>query len=253
MLAAELLETLRDSVRAHLIADVPVGVLLSGGVDSAALTALAAIESSEPVRTFSIGFKEQSFNELERARLVARPVRDRSPRARAGAQRGRAAARAGRGVRRALRRLERDPDLPGLQARGRRGQGRALGGGRGRALRRLLHLRRRPHRPLRGPGGGVWRGRSWSGCRARRRKVSFDYKAKRFVRAARLPPLARHHGWKEIFSADARAELRQARPQRGVRPGQLLSRPATPRPRGPTRSPACRTSTSGSTWSTTCW
>jgi asparagine synthase (glutamine-hydrolysing) len=40
------------------------------------------------------------------------------------------------------------------------------------------------------------------------RRVSFDYKAKRFTRAAGLPPLERHHGWKEIFSADARAELR---------------------------------------------
>jgi asparagine synthase (glutamine-hydrolysing) len=39
------------------------------------------------------------------------------------------------------------------------------------------------------------------------RKASFDYKAKRFARAAHLPPLERHHGWKEIFSADARAEL----------------------------------------------
>src|SRR5207237_8934566 len=38
-------------------------------------------------------------------------------------------------------------------------------------------------------------------------RASFDYKAKRFVRAAHLPPLERHHGWKEIFSADARAEL----------------------------------------------
>ena len=39
------------------------------------------------------------------------------------------------------------------------------------------------------------------------RRASFDYRAKRFVRAAHLPPLERHHGWKEIFSADARAEL----------------------------------------------
>src|SRR5207245_4374785 len=38
-------------------------------------------------------------------------------------------------------------------------------------------------------------------------KASFDYKAKRFVRAAHLPPLERHHGWKEIFSTEARAEL----------------------------------------------
>src|SRR5215203_345668 len=60
-----------DSVRAHLVADVPVGVLLSGGIDSAALTALAAGESAEPVRTFSIGFEERSFDELGDARLVA--------------------------------------------------------------------------------------------------------------------------------------------------------------------------------------
>ena len=71
-LAEELRSALRDSVSAHLVADVPVGVLLSGGVDSAALTALAATARSEPVRTFSIGFEESSFNELERARLVAR-------------------------------------------------------------------------------------------------------------------------------------------------------------------------------------
>ncbi|HET8874271.1 MAG TPA: asparagine synthase C-terminal domain-containing protein, partial [Gaiellaceae bacterium] len=42
-------------------------------------------------------------------------------------------------------------------------------------------------------------------------KASLDYRAKRFVRAAHLPPLERHHGWKEIFSADARAELTQRR------------------------------------------
>jgi len=70
-LADELRETLRGSVRAHLEADVPVGVLLSGGVDSAGLVALAAGEQAEPVKTFSVGFEEASFDELERARLVA--------------------------------------------------------------------------------------------------------------------------------------------------------------------------------------
>ena len=63
-LIEELRARLRDSVRAHLVADVPVGVLLSGGFDSAALAALAAVESSERFRTFSIGFDERAFDEL---------------------------------------------------------------------------------------------------------------------------------------------------------------------------------------------
>ncbi|CAN5152040.1 hypothetical protein BH18ACT12_BH18ACT12_17180 [soil metagenome] len=70
-LVEELRARIRDSVRAHLVSDVPVGVLLSGGVDSALLAALAAEESSEPLRTFSIGFEERSFDELADARRVA--------------------------------------------------------------------------------------------------------------------------------------------------------------------------------------
>src|SRR5579862_338924 len=70
-LVEELRARMRDSVRAHLIADVPVGVLLSGGVDSALLAALAAQESGDAVRTFTIGFAERSFDERGDARRVA--------------------------------------------------------------------------------------------------------------------------------------------------------------------------------------
>lgn len=70
-LAAELRDRLRDSVRAHMVADVPVGVLLSGGLDSSVLTALASEASSEPIRTFTIGFQERSFSEVDLARLVS--------------------------------------------------------------------------------------------------------------------------------------------------------------------------------------
>ena len=152
---AELIEEcrarLRDSVRAHLVADVPVGVLLSGGVDSGALAALAAEESSEPVRTFSIGFEESSFDELAGRAARRRALRDGPPRADAAARRGAAPARARRGVRRAVRRLVGAADLSRLEARGRGREGRALGRGRRRALRRLLHLRRRPARRARRP------------------------------------------------------------------------------------------------------
>ncbi len=71
-LADQLHERLRDSVRAHMVADVPVGVLLSGGVDSSIICALAAQESGERLKTFSIGFEDRTFNELDNARLVAR-------------------------------------------------------------------------------------------------------------------------------------------------------------------------------------
>ncbi|MCZ4493745.1 MAG: Asparagine synthase, glutamine-hydrolyzing, partial [Conexibacter sp.] len=70
-LAAELRERLRDAVRAHLIADVPVGVLLSGGVDSGLICALAAQEAGPGMATFTVGFAERSFDETAGARAVA--------------------------------------------------------------------------------------------------------------------------------------------------------------------------------------
>jgi asparagine synthase (glutamine-hydrolysing) len=60
-----------ESVDAHLVADVPVGSFLSGGLDSGVITALAAQRTSGPLHTFSIGFQEAAFNELPAARLVA--------------------------------------------------------------------------------------------------------------------------------------------------------------------------------------
>jgi len=67
----ELQRRLRESVQLRLIADVPLGVFLSGGVDSGSVAALMAMESSRPVQTFSIGFEDEAFNELPYARLVA--------------------------------------------------------------------------------------------------------------------------------------------------------------------------------------
>lgn len=68
----EILRLLRDSIRKRMMADVPFGVFLSGGVDSSANVALMSELMSQPVRTFTVGFKDnQDLNELDAARAVA--------------------------------------------------------------------------------------------------------------------------------------------------------------------------------------
>jgi len=207
---AELVEEcrsrLRDSVRAHLVSDVPVGVLLSGGVDSGALAALAAQESGEPVRTFSIGFEEQSFDELAGARAVAERYGTRhrelvlrpdaalllpaladafdEPFADSSALPTYLVSRlAAEDVKVALSGEGGDELFGGYYTYVADLLAERVGGA-ARAVRPLVDL-----------------------LPASTRRTSLDYRAKRFARAAHLPPLERHHGWKEIFAPDVRAEL----------------------------------------------
>ena len=62
---------LRDAVSRRMTADVPLGALLSGGIDSTTIVALMQAQSSRPVRTFSIGFEEAGYNEAEHAKAIA--------------------------------------------------------------------------------------------------------------------------------------------------------------------------------------
>ena len=205
-LVEELRARLRDSVRAHLLSDVPVGVLLSGGVDSAALAALAAQETPEPVQTFTIGFAERSFDERADARLVAerygtehhellvRPEPELLLRSLADAF-DEPFADSSALPTYLVSQLAAEHVKVALSGEG----GDELFGGYYTYVADLTADRLAPLaravRPL------------VEALPASTRKASLDYKAKRFVRAAHLPPLERHHGWKEIFSSDARAEL----------------------------------------------
>jgi asparagine synthase (glutamine-hydrolysing) len=210
-LVEELRARVRDSVRAHLVSDVPVGVLLSGGVDSSLLAALAATELSEPLRTFSIGFEERSFDELTDVHKVV----------------GRYAT--------AHRELVLRPDAASLLPALADAFDEPFADSSALPTYLVSELAARDVKvALSGEGGDELFGGYYTytadllaarvGGLARVAsplverlptsvaRASLDYRAKRFVRAAHLPPLERHHGWKEIFSADARAELTGRRP-----------------------------------------
>jgi asparagine synthase (glutamine-hydrolysing) len=203
----EVLEALRDSVRAHLVSDVPVGVLLSGGVDSSALAALAATESSERIHTFSIGFEEQGFDETGRARLIAE---------RYGTEHHELVVRPNAVD--LLPKLAETFDEPfadssalptwlvselaashvkvAMSGEG----GDELFGGYYTYVADLLA-------PRMGRAASLARPLIERLPSSSKRAASFDYKAKRFARAASLPSLERHHGWKEIFDEKTRRAL----------------------------------------------
>ncbi len=206
-LEEELREVLRDSIRAHLVADVPVGVLLSGGVDSGGITALAAAESPDALKTFSIGFEESGFDELSRARLVAE--------------------RFGTDHHELILRPDAVDLLPKLVG----SFDEPFGDSSALPTYLVSELAAGEVKvALSGEGGDELFGGYYTYVAdllapragrlaalaaplierlpSRADRVGFDYKAKRFARAAADPdPLLRHLGWKEIFSAGRRHEL----------------------------------------------
>ena len=209
-LVEELRARLRDSVRAHLLADVPVGVLLSRRRRLGRARRPRGAGDDEAVHTFTIGFEERSFDERADARRVAEryatnhhellvrpdPIQLLPALAEAFDE---PFADSSALPTYLVSQLAAEHVKVALSGEG----GDELFGGYYTYAADLLADRVAPlarlARPLveRLPTSTA--------------KASFDYKAKRFVRAAHLPPLERHHGWKEIFSPDLRAELRGVR------------------------------------------
>ncbi len=206
-LAEELRARLRDSVRAHLVADVPVGVLLSGGIDSSCLVALAAEESGYQVSTFTIGFDERGFDERALARsvaerygtdhheLVLRPdATELLPKLTEAFDEPFADSSAIPTY--LVAQLARSQVKVALSGEG----GDELFGGYATYVADWLA-------PRVGPLAQLVRPLVELLPSSTRSASALDYKAKRFVRGVHLPPLERHHAWREIFSPDARAEL----------------------------------------------
>ncbi|MFQ5457272.1 MAG: asparagine synthase (glutamine-hydrolyzing) [Myxococcota bacterium] len=225
-LVEELRALLADAVKIRLISDVPLGVFLSGGVDSSAIVAMMARAASGPVRTFSIGFSEKSFSELAFARRVASRFGTRHEE------------------------LEIRPDpveiLPKLAAAfdepfadssaiptwyvsnmARRSVTVALGGDGGdelfggyetyAAYKWASVYRRLPAFLGEGIVPAIVRRLPVSDA-----KISFDYKAKRFVASAGRPPVDAHLGWKEIFGTAQRDALLADGVPRGSGPLNLF-------------------------------
>jgi asparagine synthase (glutamine-hydrolysing) len=209
--STELLRRLRESVTAHLVADVPVGVLLSGGVDSAMLAALASEQVSH-VKTFSIGFEDPRFNELPRARLVAE---------RYGTDH---------------HELVVDPDVTALMPRLIEAFDQPLGDSSTVPSFLVSELAAAHVKvALAGEGGDeMFAGyNSYAADRIGRRighlaalgrplveripdgRSRYPDRAKRFVRGAALPPDARHCSWLEVFSQEQIRSLLLRPPSNG--------------------------------------
>src|SRR6185436_6716419 len=210
--AEHLRELLADSVRMRLVSDVPLGVLLSGGVDSSTVAALAVEASSEAVKTFSISFAESSFDESFYARAVAKFLGTDHHEERLSAN---LAANLVGEIGSWMDEPFSDPSLVPtylLSRFTRRHVTVALGGDGGDELfagypmyqgHRLANFYSRLPRFLR---TGVVEPLVQL-LPVKTKNLSFDYKAKRFVTGSNYDPVTRHHIWFGSFTPEEQEQL----------------------------------------------
>ena len=205
-----LTELLKESVRYRLIADVPLGVFLSGGLDSSTVVAVMREVSSDPIKTFSIGFEDVSYNELPYARTVAQHFETEH------------------------HEFMVRPDAVDLVPKLVHFFDEPFADSSAIPSYYLSELARRHVTVALGGDGGdevfagyetytaykiasLYRGLSPSltamipplvaRLPVSHRKISFDYKAKRFIQGALLPPERAHYAWKEVFSDEMKHHL----------------------------------------------
>jgi len=210
--AEELRELLSDSVRMRLVSDVPLGILLSGGIDSSTIAAFAVQHATERVKTFSIGFEEDSFDESKFARSVAKHLDTEHYEDKLSATTaGELIEDIGEWLDEPLSDGSLIPTF--LLARFvRKYVTVALGGDGGDELfagypmyraHRIASMYRLVPSFVR---NGLVRP-AVERLPVSHKNLSFDYKAKRFVRAAELDPVERHHSWFGSFALDDQDDL----------------------------------------------
>ncbi len=210
--ATELRDLLSDAVRMRLVADVPLGILLSGGIDSSAVAAFATQHATERVKTFSIGFEEDSFDESKYARQVAKHLNTEHYEEKLSAT------KAGDLITEIGSWLD-EPMSDGsliptflLAQFVRKHVTVALGGDGGDELFAgyPMYYAHKVAEMYSAIPGFVRSGIIEPVVKrlpVSTKNMSFDYKAKRFVRGANLDTIERHHSWFGSFSLDEQALL----------------------------------------------
>ncbi len=210
--AKELRELLADAVRMRLVADVPLGILLSGGVDSSTVAAFATQFSSEKVKTFSIGFEEDSFDESKFARQVANHLQTEHYEEKLSVEKASdLISEIGTWLDEPMSDGSLIPTLL-LSKFVRKHVTVALGGDGGDEIFAGYPMYF-AHKVANFYNGipGVLRNNLIepivNNLPVSNKNLSFDYKAKRFVRAAKYDLVTRHHSWFGSFSIDEQTQL----------------------------------------------